>query len=62
MEEVGEEEEIEEFDSAPFEDVEDPLLEKQRSVGVELVGNEEFDFLDGVSELATLTSGRLTNV
>lgn len=52
-------EEIELFDSSSAEeDNEDPVLRKRPSIGVEQVDNEEFDFLDGVSELAILRSGR----
>ena len=47
---------IEEFESSG--ESESPLLTKQHSLGIEKVDNDEFVFLDGVSELATLTSGR----
>ena len=58
MMEREEEEEILQFDSVPSDDSDDPLLVNQ-GIEVELVDNEEFDFLDGVSELATLTCGML---
>ena len=50
--------EIEQFDSEASEDRENPLLSEQPSIGVEQVGTDEFDFLDGISEVATLTSGK----
>ena len=41
-----------------FEDSEDPFSSrKQQSIGVEVVDKDEFDFLSGASELATLQAG-----
>ena len=46
-----------------FEDSDDPELPydgvQGQGVGVEIVEEGEFDFLDGVSELAALQSGKL---
>lgn len=53
-------EEFEDDDIEEFEDSEDPGVlgdSDELGIGVELVDKDEFDFLDGVSELATLQSG-----
>ena len=56
MSEEEEEDEIEEF-----EDSEDPGVfgnGGKRSIETEVLKNDEFDFLDGISELALLQSGK----
>lgn len=47
-------------DIEEFEDSEDPcfFLDDDEAIGEEHVGEEEFDFLAGVSQLALLESGR----
>lgn len=47
----------EDDDIEEFEDSEEPC-EQEKGIGVEVVEDGEFDFLDGATELATLQSGQ----